>query len=193
MDNVPIGHIFLFAFGGLFLLWLFTGGPSRIENQYNPFVRPQDNYIGIPEIYGNTNLTEFNQTLIDNETYEGWNVEESAKFSVLLPSGWFQEQKAEFTGESFGEISNGSILIQYEAGKNVGNFSRLRESQHEFGSGQVGGAPTTFVRPNSDSSGTTGAHIIRSKKESMLIFTTDRLTEEEQVEVFTIIQSVRFK
>jgi hypothetical protein len=183
--------IVLFGLVALFLLWLFTGGPERTENKYNPFLR-QPAPIEDFSVYGagGTVQTEVENLLTEGE-YSGWSVALRPDFSFLTPPGWQASVTGNFEDTEFGEITDGDITLQYQYGPEANELLFEDNLSYEVVYGQVNGRQAKFVRPIVETGETTGAFIKRNRRKRITIFTNEELTPEQEQRVFEIINTIR--
>lgn len=189
--GLSIATIVLLGLGGLFVLWLFTGGPERTENKYNPFLRqpaPVEDF----SVYGagGTVQTEVENLLTEGE-YSGWSIALRPNFSFLTPPGWQANVSGNFGETEFGEITDGNIVLQYQYGPEANELLFEDNLSYEVVYGQVNGRWAKFVRPKVSTGETTGAFIKRNKKKRITVFTNEELTAEEEQEVFEIINTIK--
>jgi len=182
----------LLGLGALFLLWLFTGGPERVENKDNPFLTPPSTPSGEFVIYGagGTVQTEV-ENLLTEGVYTGWSVALRPDFSFLTPPEWQARVTGNFEDTEFGEITNGNITLQYQYGPEANELLFEDNLSYEVVYGQVNGRQAKFVRPVTDTGETTGAFIKRNRRKRITVFTNEELTPEQEQEVFEIINTIR--
>lgn len=186
-----IAAIVLYGLLALFILWIFTGGPERTENKYNPFLR-QPAPIEDFSVYGagGTIQTEVENILTDGQ-YQGWSIASRPNFSFLTPPNWSTNSVGNFGETEFGEITNGEITLQYQYGPEANELLFEDDISYEIVHGKVRGEKAKFVRPRTDTAQTTGAFIAKNKRKRITVFTNEELNPEQEQRVFEIINTIQ--
>lgn len=189
--GTSIGGIFFYGMAVLFIMWIMTGGPARTENKYNPFLRepaPLDDF----SVYGaGSDFQTGVETIIQEGVHTGWKVESRGDFSFLTPPLWSTNVSGDFDGTEFGEITNGTITLQYQYGRTANELDFENNPDYEVEYGTVNDRWARFVRPKNAFGDTTGAFIKKNKRKRITIYTNEKLTPEEERQVFEIINTVR--
>lgn len=190
--GLSLGQILLITLGVLFLMWIVSGGPERIENKYNPFLEPLVDPLGDGEVYGaGGNFQTGVENLLTEGTYSGWIIQAKNNFAFLTPQGWSSQDTGSFPETEFGTITNGSVTLEYQYGREVNQLNFENDPNYEIVWGAVDGEPAKFVRPKTSQGEVTGAHIRKNRRKQITIYTTEPLTPEEEQQVFEIINTVR--
>ncbi len=192
-DGMSLGAMFLIGIGVLFVMWLTSGGPERLENKYNPFIEPPETPYDDFEVYGEgstlqTGVEEF----IQDGKYAGWKIQNRKDFAFLTPPNWTSSVKGNFGRTEFGEIQSETINLEYQYGRNVNKLEFENNPNYLVEYGTVDGEWTRFVKPKNNSVETTGAYIKKNRWRGMTIYTNQALTPEEQTQVFEIINTIKF-
>lgn len=191
-DGMSLGAMVLYGIGFLFLLWLFTGGPARVENKYNPFLEPLVEPLGDGSIYGAGGKlqTKVEDMLVEGK-YIGWSIQDRGDFAFLTPPNWTAGVSGNFNETEFGEITNGTITLNYQYGRNANQLDFENDINYLVEYGTVNGRWARFVKPSTSFGQTTGAFIKKNKRKRITIYTNEELTPEEQIQVFEIINTIR--
>lgn len=191
-NNGPsIAALVLYGILILFVIWLVTGGPARVENKYNPYLR-QPAPIEDFSVYGEGGSLQTNvEDVLTEGTYQGWSLHSKKSFSFLTPPNWSTSSSGSFSETEFGEISNDEIQLQYQYGPDANPLDFENDLSYEIVYGKVNGRWARFVRPHDSFGQTTGAFIKRNKKKRITVFTNEELTQEQEQEVFEIINTIR--
>lgn len=192
-DALTLGEIIFGGLGILFAMWLFTGGPERVENKYNPFIEPLVEPLGDGSVYGaGGNFQKGVEELIETGVYVGWNIQNKKDFAFLTPPNWSSTTKGSIDNVEYGEIKNENITLEYQYGKKVNPLDFENNEDYLVEYGKVNGQWARFVKPRNLFAQTTGAHIKKNFRKKITIFTNQKLTPEEERQVFEIINTIRF-
>lgn len=192
-SGMSLGQILLLGLVILFVMWVVSGGPERIENKYNPFIEPLVEPLGDGETYGfGSDLQTGVEDLLTEGSYTGWKMQIQKSFAFLTPQGWTSKESGAYPETEFGTITNGDVVLQYQFGREVNELNFENDPSYEIVWGKIDGEPAKFVRPKTSQAEVTGAFIRKNRKKKITIYTTDQLTSEQEIEVFKIINTVRF-
>jgi len=190
-DGPSILSILFYGLLLLFVMWLVTGGPSRTENKYNPFLRepaPLDDF----SVYGDgSNFQTKTEDLLTEGKYIGWKIQTGKNFSFATPLVWTLQSSGTLEATEFGEITDGNIILQYQYGQNANQLNFENDPNYEIVFGKVNKQDAKFVRPKNSIAETTGAFIKRNKEKRITIFTNQELTAEQEKQVFEIINTIQ--
>lgn len=190
--GLSLGQILLITLGALFLMWITTGGPERLENKYNPFLEPLVDPLGDGTVYGSGgNFEQGVANLLTEGAYVGWLIQAKENFAFLTPQGWSTTDTGAFTETEFGEITNGTITLEYQYGREVNELALENDPNYDVVWGAVDGEPAKFVRPKTSQGEITGAYIRKNRRKQITVYTTQTLTPEQEQEVFEIINTIR--
>lgn len=191
--GLSLGQILLIILGVLFVMWVTTGGPERVENKYNPFVEPLVDPLGDGSVYGaGGDFQTGVENLLTEGTYSGWLIQAKNNFAFLTPQGWSTRESGAYPETEFGTITNGTVTLEYQFGREVNELNFENDPNYEIVWGAVDGEPAKFVRPKTNQGEITGAYIRKNRRKKMTVYTTDTLTLEEERQVFQIINTIRF-
>ncbi len=186
-----LGGIFLYGMLVLFVLWLTTGGPERTENKYNPFLRepaPLDDF----GVYGaGSDFQTGVDQLVEEGIHTGWTIRDKGSFSFLTPPSWSTNIVGNFDGTEFGKITNGTITLDYQYGRDANELEYDNDPDYDVAYGTVNKRWARFVKPNNDFAETTGAFIKKNKRKRITVYTNEKLTPEEELQVFEIISTIK--
>ncbi len=192
-DGMSMGALFLGGMALLFIMWIVSGGPSRIENKYNPGLLPPETPFDTFEVYGEGGRIQTKvEDIIQNGIHTGWKIENKKNFAFLTPPGWITSSTGNLSNTEFGEITNGTITLNYQYGREVNTLDFEDNLDYSVAYGTVDGEWARFVKPKNTFAETTGAYIKKSRRKQLTIYTNDPLTPEEQTQVFEIINTVKF-
>ncbi len=191
-EEMSLGEI---IFGGLiilFAMWLFTGGPERVENKYNPFIEPLVDPLGDGTVYGEGGKLQTGvENVLQEGIYTGWSLNNKTDFSFLTPPSWTSATKGTFGETEYGEIKNDSITLDYQYGRDINKLEFENDPNYLVEYGSVNGEWARFVKPKNNSDDITGAYIKKNWRKGITIYTDQNLTPEEEKQVFEIINTVR--
>lgn len=191
--GLSLGQILLITLGVLFVMWIATDGPQRVENKYNPFVEPLVDPLGDGSVYGaGGDFQTGVENLLDEGTHAGWLIQAKDNFAFLTPQGWTTRESGSYPETEFGRITNGDIVLEYQFGREVNELNFENDPNYEMVWGTIDGEPAKFVRPKTSQAEVTGAHIRKNRRKKMTVYTTDELTPEQEQQVFQIINTIRF-
>lgn len=191
-EELSLGQIILWGFIVLFVMWIVSGGPTRLENKYNPFIEPLVEPLGDGSVYGSGGQFQTGiENLIQEGIYVGWNIQNREDFAFLTPPNWTSSVKGNFDNTEFGEITNGSITLEYQYGREIQKLEFENNPNYQVEHGTVQGEFARFVKPKNNSVQTTGAYIRKNRRKQISIFTNQQLTSEEERQVFEIINTVK--
>jgi len=191
-EEMSLGEI---VFGGLiilFAMWLFTGGPQRVENKYNPYIEPLVDPLGDGTVYGEGGKLQTEvENVLQEGIYTGWSLNNKTDFSFLTPPSWTSITKGTFGETEYGEIKNDSITLDYQYGREINKLEFENDPNYLIEYGSVNGEWARFVKPKNNSGDITGAYIKKNWRKGITIYTGQNLTPEEEKQVFEIINTVR--
>jgi hypothetical protein len=191
-EEMSLGEI---VFGGLiilFAMWLFTGGPQRVENKYNPYIEPLVDPLGDGTVYGEGGKLQTEvENVLQEGIYTGWSLNNKTDFSFLTPPLWTSITKGTFGETEYGEIKNDSITLDYQYGREVNKLEFENDPNYLVEYGSVNGEWARFVKPKNNNGDITGAYIKKNWRKGITIYTSQNLTPEEEKQVFEIINTVR--
>jgi hypothetical protein len=191
-EEMSLTEIVLWGLAILFGMWLFTGGPERIENKNNPFIEPLVEPLGDGSVYGAGGTVQTGvENIIQEGIYAGWTLNNRTDFSFLTPPLWTSVVKGNFGETEYGEMGNGTITLDYQYGKKVNQLEFENNPNYRVEYGTVNGEWTRFVKPKNNSGDITGAYIKKNRWRGMTIYTDQKLTPEEERQVFEIINTVK--
>lgn len=190
-EEMSLGAIVLWGILALFAMWLFTGGPARTENKYNPFIEPLVDPLGDGEVYGEGGTVQtVIESTIQEGIYAGWTIQNRTDFSFLTPPAWSTVVKGNFGETEYGEIKNETITLDYQYGKDVNKLELDNNPNYLVEYGTVNGEWARFVKPKNNSGDITGAYIKKNRWVGMTVYTDQTLTPEEEKKVFEIINTI---
>jgi hypothetical protein len=178
----------LYILGGIFLVWLMTGGYARYQNEKGFFLKPPSP-IDSGEVYGGA---------IGSPTYKGsfvapstFKVTNTKYFTVSLPSGWTMSEYPSNDGYYTGEFTNGTSILKFDYGSSPSPLP-VDTTKYTIISEKVDGVNTKFVLPKKIGLGVTGAYYHRLFGKDLTI-AGDNLSRSEMNQAFSIMRSVKFK
>lgn len=190
-DEMSLGALVLWGLVVLFAMWLFTGGPARTENKYNPYIEPLVEPLGDGSVYGKGGTVQTTvETTLQEGIYKGWTIQNKIDFSFLTPPSWTAVTKGSLSETEYGEIKNETITLNYQYGKDVNQLLLEDNPNYLVEYGTVNGEWARFVKPKNNSGDITGAYIKKNRWVGMTIYTDQPLTPQEEKQVFEIINTV---
>lgn len=177
----------LLIIAGVFVIWVATGGPARLDMQ-GIFLKPPAP-LSTGETYGGEIGTPtYRGKFVPPSTYRATNTK---YFTVALPSGWTFEESENYGNYYSGVFSNGKTILTFDYGSAPSPLP-VPEEDYVIVSEKVDKATTKFVYPKKSGDGVTGAYYKRTFGKDLTI-AGDNLTRAEQNTAFTIMRSVDFK
>lgn len=191
-DGMGLGALLLWGLLVLFVMWIISGGPERMENKTNPLLNPPETYDGDFSVYGEGGKIQTGvEKIITEGIYKGWNLEDRINFSFLTPPNWSTRVKGNFSGTEFGEIKSQTVTLEYQYGRDINKLEFEKDPNYLVEYGRVNKRWTRFVKPKNDFGEITGAYIKKNKRKQITIYTNQKLTPEQEKEVFEIINTIK--
>lgn len=174
----------LFILLVIFGVWMFTGGPDRAENKFNPFIKPA-NPIDSGEVYGayDPELAEYLQ---ENE----WQVLYTNNFSIAI------DDDCEIVPDEYDSDVGHIVCPDFDLRYTYGFFSNPLSYDDDFRYivtyEELGRETGRFVRPRTENALITGVYIEKSNRRSLTVYQSN-LTDEQQAEAFVIFRTLRLE
>lgn len=171
----------------IFIIWIITGGPSRVATQ-KPFLKAPSPIDSGEQYGGAIGKPSWKGAFVPPASYHG---ENTKYFTVSLPQGWELREIASRDGYYSGEFTNDITTLTFDYGTSPGDFPVSKEL-YTIAYENVDKISTKFVTPKKVGVGVTGAFYRRWFGKDLTI-AGDNLTTAEKNTAYTIMRSVRFK